>query len=326
MKKLFYTTLIAITFGLLQNVKAQINLLHTFQGSVRFGVYTEGLEFLGINHYVVQDRTTGQIRLYNEDFSLYRTITIAPPPGQTGMSWAMGFSRGIFTDDDRISFVVSFHNSGAGQNLGHIYVIYDEDGAIVKKFEPSHEGDGWFLHATSDGQLRMVVRHGFVNAGVWSIVSKVYSLPGTVPATPSVAALQDSIKKLSTKNTQLIGDTTRLYALVAALNLEIKDLNDSIKTLLQLLADCESSGTSIANLIPQKHIQIFPNPVSYELRIVNYDFSQGDIVELFDMNGRRVYSARANSQIGTFTIDMSNFQSGNYILRIGNRIAKVVKQ
>jgi hypothetical protein len=73
-------------------------------------------------------------------------------------------------------------------------------------------------------------------------------------------------------------------------------------------------------------LQVFPNPVNYELRIVipSETRNLGDIVELFDINGRRVYSARANDS--EITIDMSPFQSGSYILRIGNRTTKVVKQ
>jgi hypothetical protein len=129
---------------------------------------------------------------------------------------------------------------------------------------------------------------------------------------------------LQSQNVQLVNDTVRLYNLVLLLNLEIDELHDSIKKLLQRIADCENHGTSNAMLIPQEQIQVFPNPVSYELRIINYEFSQGDLVELFDMNGRRVFSQRANN--GDFSIDMTAFQSGNYILRIGNRVARVVKQ
>jgi len=81
--------------------------------------------------------------------------------------------------------------------------------------------------------------------------------------------------------------------------------------------------TSNSLLTAKNQIKIYPNPTNYELRIINYDWQQGDMVELFDMNGRRVYSTRAN---GNTTIDISAYQQGNYILRIGNRVAKVVKQ
>jgi len=73
-------------------------------------------------------------------------------------------------------------------------------------------------------------------------------------------------------------------------------------------------------------IQIFPNPVVGELRIINHEWQVGDVVELYDMSGRIVETWRAASlQHGEFTIDMSPFKAGNYILRIGNRVAKVVK-
>ncbi|MDR0438437.1 MAG: leucine-rich repeat domain-containing protein [Bacteroidales bacterium] len=81
--------------------------------------------------------------------------------------------------------------------------------------------------------------------------------------------------------------------------------------------------TSNTQFISTKQIQVYPNPVFHELHITNYDWQQSDMVELFDMNGRRVYSTRAN---GNTTIDMSAFQQGNYILRIGNRVAKIAKQ
>jgi hypothetical protein len=57
------------------------------------------------------------------------------------------------------------------------------------------------------------------------------------------------------------------------------------------------------------------------------DLPANAVVELFDMNGRRVETGRAPSLHGdTITIDMSSFRSGNYILRIGNHTAKILKQ
>ncbi|MCL2028455.1 MAG: Ig domain-containing protein, partial [Bacteroidales bacterium] len=119
------------------------------------------------------------------------------------------------------------------------------------------------------------------------------------------------IAGLNSEVSGLIADTLRLYNLVVALGLEKNDLTDSIISLLQQLDDCKNSGTSNANLIPQEQIQIFPNPVNYELRIINYEWQPGDIVELFDMNGRRVYVAQPPFSVDRvpFTIDMSAFQS-----------------
>jgi hypothetical protein len=93
---------------------------------------------------------------------------------------------------------------------------------------------------------------------------------------------------------------------------------------VQNLSFVKNQTTNVRDLETENSLQIYPNPVNYELTITNYDFQQGDLVELFDINGRRVYSTRANGN--EKTIDMSIFQSGNYILRIGNRVARIVKQ
>ena len=84
--------------------------------------------------------------------------------------------------------------------------------------------------------------------------------------------------------------------------------------------------TSNVDVVNATEIQIFPNPVNHKLTITNHDWQAGDVVELFDMSGRIVETWRAASlQHGEFVIDMSSFKSGSYILRIGNRTAKVVK-
>jgi hypothetical protein len=115
-----------------------------------------------------------------------------------------------------------------------------------------------------------------------------------------------------------------LTTLIGNLQSQNATLEDSIVRLLQLLADCEGTGTSNAPFIPTNQIQIYPNPVSYELRIINHEWEQDNVVELFDINGRRVFTGRGYGDV--FTIDMSSFHPGNYILRIGHRVARVVRQ
>jgi len=110
-----------------------------------------------------------------------------------------------------------------------------------------------------------------------------------------------------------------------------------------------NAGTNIVELETNNGVQVFPNPVIDELRIViPPDLPTNTVVELFDMSGRRVFSApvgayaiRPTSTIAanagggvcntplrgdTITIDMTPFYPGNYILRIGNHTAKIVKQ
>jgi len=137
---------------------------------------------------------------------------------------------------------------------------------------------------------------------------------------------------------------------ISALQNDTTKLQDSIRELWRLLNECGNSGTSNAAFIQQNQIEFYPNPVVSELRIViPPDLPANTVLELFDMNGRCVFSApvRAtlavapannydNRQQGrpqgsplrgdTFVIDMTSFQPGNYILRIGNRVVKIVKQ
>jgi hypothetical protein len=112
---------------------------------------------------------------------------------------------------------------------------------------------------------------------------------------------------------------------------KIGELNTEIAELMALLNDCNNAASN-AHLVPNEQIQVHPNPVKSELRIVipNEVRDLNTMVELFDMNGKRVYSAQLNSQYSNFnsqyTIDMSSYQSGNYLLRIGNGVAKIVKK
>ncbi|MDR1951252.1 MAG: Ig-like domain-containing protein, partial [Bacteroidales bacterium] len=128
------------------------------------------------------------------------------------------------------------------------------------------------------------------------------------------------------KNVSDLNDTiTRRNSVITNLNATIVKLTADTLRLYNQLLDCQK-GTSNANLIPQEQIEIYPNPVNYELRVVipNEVRDLNTIVELFDMTGKRVYFAPANNS--EISINMTNFQSGNYILRIGHRVAKVVKQ
>jgi hypothetical protein len=134
--------------------------------------------------------------------------------------------------------------------------------------------------------------------------------------------LRDSISALQAENKELRDS-------IAKLNVEwfnfTEDLLDTIEWLRNLLAECKTSNAPLAQ---ENQIQIYPNPVNHELRVTNYEWKSGDVIELYDMLGRKIYSRPAPRTLypETFTIDMSLYQSGTYILRIGNRVAKVIKQ
>jgi len=80
-------------------------------------------------------------------------------------------------------------------------------------------------------------------------------------------------------------------------------------------------------------LRVFPNPVTDNLHITTDELRIGDIVEIFDMNGRRVFAQRVETlhatslhDDGTIVIDISHLPNGTYIVRIGNRSTIIIKQ
>ncbi|GHV72194.1 hypothetical protein FACS1894201_00100 [Bacteroidia bacterium] len=91
-----------------------------------------------------------------------------------------------------------------------------------------------------------------------------------------------------------------------------------------------SSATGIAES-SSVQLLIYPNPVvNGELRIENGDLliENGELrVEIYNVNGVLVAARRALPlQGGNITIDISHLPAGEYIVKVGNRTAKVVKK
>ena len=102
---------------------------------------------------------------------------------------------------------------------------------------------------------------------------------------------------------------------------------------VQNLSFKKTDETRVADVMAQEQLQVYPNPVNDELRITNYELRMGDVVEMFDMNGKRVYVAPVGALHATplpagnqITINVSHLPAGMYVVKIGNRSAKIVKQ
>jgi len=75
---------------------------------------------------------------------------------------------------------------------------------------------------------------------------------------------------------------------------------------------------------------VFPNPVVDVLYIV-HDGQLGDVIELFDMNGQRVFYMHVETRLiaslqNTISIDISHLPSGTYLLRVGSRVVRILKR
>lgn len=174
MKKLLYTSLIAATLGLAQNANAQITLEHTFEGDdARFWNWsTEPI----LNYFVI--RGDGQIKLYAENYSLYKTITVVPQSGYTPDRWPFYFSQNIFTTDGKIVFLNYFNNDEVDVNGRRKLMAVDENGVVIKDFGSAYDFDIIQVFPTSDNKYRISISK--VNSNWEFTATEIYSLPGVV--------------------------------------------------------------------------------------------------------------------------------------------------
>jgi len=73
------------------------------------------------------------------------------------------------------------------------------------------------------------------------------------------------------------------------------------------------------------NIHIYPNPATNQLRIKNHELQEGNLIEIYDILGQLQLSI-VNQKSEIQTIDISTIAAGMYLLKIGNRIGKFVKE
>jgi uncharacterized repeat protein (TIGR02543 family) len=138
-------------------------------------------------------------------------------------------------------------------------------------------------------------------------------------------------------NNELKTDTANLNAQIAALQAQLancgngndellQQLQDSIQWLELLLAECGNPNITL-NPVSEIDVHIYPNPVVdiLHIDILGNHADYTKIVELYDMLGKRVYLGRIPTGTTQLSINMTPFRKGHYILRIGNRMAKIIK-
>jgi hypothetical protein len=75
---------------------------------------------------------------------------------------------------------------------------------------------------------------------------------------------------------------------------------------------------------------VYPNPVNSTLTVANINVDGNATITLVDLQGKIVYNNTVSNLTGNYQIDMSNFESGVYFVRVttnnSNQEIKVVKQ
>lgn len=161
MKKIIIlATVFVVVFG---NANAQIELLHTFEGRV-LPLELQSKSYRGIAYdgavgdlkgFVSKDRNV--IKIYNEDFSLQKTIKLP-----NSSEWIF-VSKRIFNTDDKIEIL--------GDRK-----LYDEDGNLIRDF-----GSNAYIYLTKNNEYRLILEKD--NNELQTTVTEIYSLPGKINLT-----------------------------------------------------------------------------------------------------------------------------------------------
>jgi len=173
MKKIVFCLLATASMMLFsQTTNAQINLEHTFEGSVRFSntissivpYYTSDL---GDVDFYITYMDANQIKLYNIDYSLYKSINL--PAGYVVM-YAAFFTKELFSNDNKIEFIAHIcKEEGDGEKI----IICNEDGMILKEFVNGYEPFFSYIYKVN-GQFKLSMYNDNNNT------TEIYSLPGTM--------------------------------------------------------------------------------------------------------------------------------------------------
>ena len=89
------------------------------------------------------------------------------------------------------------------------------------------------------------------------------------------------------------------------------------------------SAAGIDN-VEANQLSIYPNPVNYELRIMNYEFGVENY-SIIDMTGKVVMQGKLKAPSGgkpsgETTINVSSLSQGVYFIKTGNKTGKFVKE
>ena len=149
--------------------KAQkIALEHSFNTYI-FSTVTENVENNNVEKYIIYDKTSNQVKIYNLDYSLYKNVNVNFP-NQYNISHLSLPTIKLFNNDDLIEFVVSLYNS---ENIQYNTVLYNENGNILKEFK---DVSSFTVFTTTKGDIKIWAVKQTVNGAH----SEIYSLNNSV--------------------------------------------------------------------------------------------------------------------------------------------------
>jgi len=163
MKKTIISTMMILLTTM--SVKSQINLEHTYPVSptkLRLCNLTNG----GYKYYWL-DQTNNQIKMYNSNHSIFKTINVTPPTTPFTYGGINYISDNLFNSDNLVEFMISYYNSGTSSYQSK---LFNESNSILFS---SNTAAGELLNLTGNYKLKI----GTINGDS----TLIYSLPGSLP-------------------------------------------------------------------------------------------------------------------------------------------------
>lgn len=162
MKKLL---LICAMLGMTTATRAQISFEHTYRHSSLINGYD--LDDDGYK-YVMYDTMTRQVKMYNLNHSLWKSVPLHLPPTPVFIGQLNWVSKKLFNSDNNIEFSLTYYQFG-NQTMSYTTAIYNEHGHILHTLDSVN----FTTLLNMGGQYRLV-------ANKQDGYSKdVYGLPGT---------------------------------------------------------------------------------------------------------------------------------------------------
>jgi len=160
MKKLFTIAMMILFVG----AKAQVVLEHSYSTNWQMEVVNiegDGYKYLGV------DTTTKDIKIYNTDHSLWKTINTSIPQDATISSANSYASKYLFNADNKIEVLVSFYT--LSPTIVYTATLYNEDGVVLNTFNNT----ALCNIANVNGNWKLLARNGS-----FPPYTDVYTLPG----------------------------------------------------------------------------------------------------------------------------------------------------
>jgi len=191
MKNLILRILPLLLLLLSAQAFGQIQLQTSFNYS---GNYVK-LEKEGFKFYVM-DVTAEQCRIYNPDYSLWKTVQLNIPNNRY-LTDIQFLSQYLFDTDEGLEFTyVYYQYVQTSTSYYYIYTtcVIDDNGSVILEVP----GGSWSEIRNIDGDgARMMIYVYDYSAFPYSVKTQVYRLPGTYTGVPLIESAQSQANSLS---------------------------------------------------------------------------------------------------------------------------------